>query len=307
MAETQPIHITPPPSARVSSYRRDSGPMFFAAIQAPTNASVNLNSTTAEETIQRRDLKCLAWVALLRLLSMLCYMAVLSIPRAYRFKFRDTRPHPVHHGEIRDYDLQWAWQNVLRQTRLSDTPGSLEEALAHPLGSSGLEESTLCWAKAVPQLIKGWKTIQFGSGILIPCCFTVLQIEPVLDKIVMRTLIVASAVLAIASFMCSTSYTLCPSRWLERCFLIQWLYASSSSAELDFWNFLSIPAIFLSWSLILFFVTVMLLSWGDSIDSDSSNSANSLFPWLISGLIILLCIVISIIQVYRTLRRLYMT
>ncbi|KAJ7886179.1 hypothetical protein B0H14DRAFT_2697945 [Mycena olivaceomarginata] len=120
------------------------------------------------------------------------------------------------------------------------------------------------WEDFVVSLIKEWKTLNVVSALLLSAILTMFQIPPAASDPVTRTTALLSLVSALMSLCYGCVY-------IVRFSTMGSMYRASKFAEearrtntliwWNVWTLLSMPAVFLAWSVVFFIVSIMSFVW----------------------------------------------
>ncbi|KAJ6579566.1 hypothetical protein DFH09DRAFT_1146919 [Mycena vulgaris] len=166
------------------------------------------------------------------------------------------------------------------------------------------------WEDFIGALIKEWKTLNVVSALLLSAILTMFQIPPVASDPVTRTTALLSMVSALMSLVYGCVY-------LVRFATMGSMYRASKFAEearktdtliwWNVWTLLSMPVVFLAWSVVFFIMSIMSFVWrtGSVVDPDERQS---LGPHAVLGPRIAITIVLLLGLLYfgliiATLRR----
>ncbi|KAF8173814.1 hypothetical protein K438DRAFT_1771979 [Mycena galopus ATCC 62051] len=129
------------------------------------------------------------------------------------------------------------------------------------------------WEGFITSLIKEWKTLNVVSALLLSAILTMFQIPPAASDPVTRTTALLSLVSALMSLCYGCVY-------IVRFSTMGSMYRASKFAEearktdtliwWNVWTLLSMPAVFLAWSVVFFIVSIMSFVWrtGSVLDPD---------------------------------------
>lgn len=134
---------------------------------------------------------------------------------------------------------------------------------ATPVVSPSLNRFKESWDEFMESLQKEWKTLNVVSALLLSAILTMFQVEGS-DQPVMRTAALIALICALWSLTFGCMYILRfstmksmhkASRWAEE--------AQKHSAGIwwNVWVFLSLPSVFLAWSVISFCVAILSFAW----------------------------------------------
>ncbi|KAF7354665.1 hypothetical protein MSAN_01380200 [Mycena sanguinolenta] len=132
------------------------------------------------------------------------------------------------------------------------------------------------WEDFITSLIKEWKTLNVVSALLLSAILTMFQIPPAASDPVTRTTALLSLVSALMSLCYGCVY-------IVRFSTMGSMYRASKFAEearrtdtliwWNVWTLLSMPAVFLAWSVVFFIVSIMSFVWrtGSVLDPDEAQ------------------------------------
>ncbi|KAJ6473208.1 hypothetical protein C8R45DRAFT_835429 [Mycena sanguinolenta] len=159
------------------------------------------------------------------------------------------------------------------------------------------------WEDFITSLIKEWKTLNVVSALLLSAILTMFQIPPAASDPVTRTTALLSLVSALMSLCYGCVY-------IVRFSTMGSMYRASKFAEearktytliwWNVWTLLSMPAVFLAWSVVFFIVSIMSFVWrtGSALDL---NEPQSLGPQAILGPRIAITVVLLLGLLYFAL------
>ncbi|KAJ7226624.1 hypothetical protein B0H12DRAFT_1001506, partial [Mycena haematopus] len=136
------------------------------------------------------------------------------------------------------------------------------------------------WEDFITSLIKEWKTLNVVSALLLSAILTMFQIPPAASDPVTRTTALLSLVSALMSLCYGCVY-------IVRFSTMGSMYRASKFAEearktnaliwWNVWTLLSMPAVFLAWSVVFFIVSIMCFVWrtGSVLDPDEPQALGS--------------------------------
>ncbi|KAJ7755177.1 hypothetical protein B0H16DRAFT_1372162 [Mycena metata] len=120
------------------------------------------------------------------------------------------------------------------------------------------------WEDFIGSLIKEWKTLNVVSALLLSAILTMFQIPPAASDPVTRTTALLSLVSALMSLVYGCVY-------IVRFSTMRSMYRASKFAEearrtktliwWNVWTLLSMPAVFLAWSVAFFIMSIMSFVW----------------------------------------------
>ncbi|KAJ7174446.1 hypothetical protein C8R46DRAFT_1080930 [Mycena filopes] len=133
------------------------------------------------------------------------------------------------------------------------------------------------WEDFIGSLIKEWKTLNVVSALLLSAILTMFQIPPAASDPVTRTTALLSLVSALMSLCYGCVY-------IVRFSTMRSMYRASKFAQearktdtliwWNVWTLLSMPAVFLAWSVVFFIMSITSFVWstGSVLDPDERQS-----------------------------------
>ncbi|KAJ7165891.1 hypothetical protein C8R46DRAFT_1096498 [Mycena filopes] len=133
------------------------------------------------------------------------------------------------------------------------------------------------WEDFIGSLIKEWKTLNVVSALLLSAILTMFQIPPAASDPVTRTTALLSLVSALMSLCYGCVY-------IVRFSTMRSMYRASKFAQVTWvqqilllisvWTLLSMPAVFLAWSVVFFIMSITSFVWstGSVLDPDERQS-----------------------------------
>ncbi|CAE7099997.1 unnamed protein product [Rhizoctonia solani] len=132
-----------------------------------------------------------------------------------------------------------------------------------PIVSPSLQRFKQSWDEFMDSLQKEWKTLNVVSALLLSAILTMFQVEGS-DQPVMRTAALIALVCALWSLTFGCIYILRFSTMRSMHKASRWAEEAQKHTTGIWWNvwvFLSLPSVFLAWSVISFCVAIMAFSW----------------------------------------------
>ncbi|KAG8729866.1 hypothetical protein FRC11_007862 [Ceratobasidium sp. 423] len=132
-----------------------------------------------------------------------------------------------------------------------------------PIVSPSLQRFKQSWDEFMDSLQKEWKTLNVVSALLLSAILTMFQVEGS-DQPVMRTAALIALICALWSLAFGCIYILRFSTMRSMHKASRWAEEAQKHATGIWWNvwvFLSLPSVFLAWSVISFCVAIMAFSW----------------------------------------------
>ncbi|KAH7335648.1 hypothetical protein B0J17DRAFT_667217 [Rhizoctonia solani] len=132
-----------------------------------------------------------------------------------------------------------------------------------PIVSPSLHRFKQSWDDFMDSLQKEWKTLNVVSALLLSAILTMFQVEGS-DQPVMRTAALIALVCALWSLTFGCIYILRFSTMRSMHKASRWAEEAQRHTTGIWWNvwvFLSLPSVFLAWSVISFCVSIMAFSW----------------------------------------------
>ncbi|KAK7053777.1 hypothetical protein R3P38DRAFT_2852086 [Favolaschia claudopus] len=156
---------------------------------------------------------------------------------------------------------------------LCTTPLPLPDEWTSAVVSPALIRFKHSWEEFITSLIKEWKTLNLVSALLLSAILTIFQIPSAESDPVTRTTALLSLVFALMSLCYGCVYVV-------RFSTMRSMYRASKFAEearktdtfiwWNVWTLLSMPAVFLAWSVIFFIICIMSFVWrtGSALDPE---------------------------------------
>ncbi|KAF8671768.1 hypothetical protein RHS04_08059 [Rhizoctonia solani] len=132
-----------------------------------------------------------------------------------------------------------------------------------PIVSPSLQRFKQSWDEFMDSLQKEWKTLNVVSALLLSAILTMFQVEGS-DEPVMRTAALIALVCALWSLTFGCIYILRFSTMRSMHKASRWAEEAQKHTTGIWWNvwvFLSLPSVFLAWSVISFCTAIMAFSW----------------------------------------------
>lgn len=179
---------------------------------------------------------------------------------------------------------------------------------APPNVSPALARFKVSWEEFIDTLIQEWKTLNVVSALLLSAILTMFQIDDANNEGVVRAA-------SLFSLICATWSLIYGGVYIMRFRTMHSMYKASIWAQKaqatktnilwNIWILLALPAVWLAWALIAFFVAILAFVWtsGSSADNPTPPSRSvELIPRLIvTGLFVLgLVYFVVVVQTFRS-------
>ncbi|KAG8935476.1 hypothetical protein FRC02_008027 [Tulasnella sp. 418] len=141
-----------------------------------------------------------------------------------------------------------------------------------PVVPPGLSRFKNAWEDFVETLLKEWKTLNVVSALLLSAILTIFQINGT-DQPVTRTAALCSLVCALVSLIYGCVYVVRFTAMKDMTKAARWAEEAQKDTAGILWNvwvFLSLPAIFLAYSVLFFCVAIMSYIWTTGTDHEPS-------------------------------------
>ncbi|KAJ7165582.1 hypothetical protein C8R43DRAFT_832680, partial [Mycena crocata] len=160
---------------------------------------------------------------------------------------------------------------------VTHAPLPVPEEWTPALVSPALVRFKHSWEDLISSLIKEWKTLNVVSALLLSAILTMFQIPPAASDPVTRTTALLSLVSALMSLCYGCVY-------IVRFSTMRSMYRASKFAEearktytliwWNVWTLLSMPAVFLAWSVVFFIMSIASFVWrtGSVLDPEERQS-----------------------------------
>ncbi|RDB16580.1 hypothetical protein Hypma_002740 [Hypsizygus marmoreus] len=128
------------------------------------------------------------------------------------------------------------------------------------------------WADFIDSLMREWKTLNIVSVLLMSAIIGTLQINVAFSDPLVRMSVFASLICALMSLIYGGMFIIRFSNMRRLHKAIEWAKAGESTSTAIFWNvwvLLAMPAIWLSWSLILYVIGIMSFIWRASSNGEA--------------------------------------
>ncbi|KAF8749724.1 hypothetical protein RHS01_09867 [Rhizoctonia solani] len=205
---------------------------------------------------RRRDTMLKCWDQALR---QMYRHFLLRLPSVYF-----TRVSKVfEEAELREYGVVGGKHKVKAKRRRILTFGANEREWTTPIVSPSLQRFKQSWDEFMDSLQKEWKTLNVVSALLLSAILTMFQVEGS-DEPVMRTAALIALVCALWSLTFGCIYILRFSTMRSMHKASRWAEEAQKHTTGIWWNvwvFLSLPSVFLAWSVISFCTAIMAFSW----------------------------------------------
>ncbi|KAJ3785829.1 hypothetical protein GGU10DRAFT_375436 [Lentinula aff. detonsa] len=157
-----------------------------------------------------------------------------------------------------------------------DLPLPLPEDWKSPLVSPSLIRFKLSWETFIDSLMREWKTLNVVSALLLSAILTMFQIEDAATDPLTRSAALLSLVCAIMSLSYGCIYIVRFGTMRSMYRASIWAEEAQKTKTLLWWNvwvLLGMPAVWMSWSMILFIVSILSFVWRTGAESDPHDRA----------------------------------
>ncbi|TFK67811.1 hypothetical protein BDN72DRAFT_74695 [Pluteus cervinus] len=120
------------------------------------------------------------------------------------------------------------------------------------------------WRGFVKALMKEWKTLNLVSALLLSAIFSMFQLPSISADPLTQSVALLSLICALISLLCGCLYIVRFGSMRRRVEAQAWFKEMTKVNPFIFWNgwiLLSIPAVWLSWSIILFILSILCFLW----------------------------------------------
>ncbi|KAH6916445.1 hypothetical protein BKA70DRAFT_1068372, partial [Coprinopsis sp. MPI-PUGE-AT-0042] len=120
------------------------------------------------------------------------------------------------------------------------------------------------WEGFIDSVMREWKTFNIISVLLLSAILTILQIDAAAKDAVTRYTALASLICALMSLLYGCMYIIRFGTMRKPYKAAEWALEAKKSGTSIFWNvwvLLAMPAVWLSWSLILYICCIMSFVW----------------------------------------------
>ncbi|KAG6854026.1 hypothetical protein C0991_011231 [Blastosporella zonata] len=133
-----------------------------------------------------------------------------------------------------------------------------------PLVSPALIRFKNSWEVFVDSLVREWKTLNVVSALLLSAILTMFQIPSAADDPVTRTVALLSLICALMSLSYGCMYIVRFGTMRSMFRAAKWAEEARKTDTLIWWNvwvLLAMPAVWMSWSMVLFIVAILSFVW----------------------------------------------
>ncbi|TFK67812.1 hypothetical protein BDN72DRAFT_879402 [Pluteus cervinus] len=128
------------------------------------------------------------------------------------------------------------------------------------------------WEKLVSSLVKEWKTLNLVSALLLSAIFSMFQLNTVSDDSLTRTFALLSLVCALMSLLYGCIYIIRFGSMKGPSEARAWFWELTKKREKivrawNGWTMLAMPAVWLSWSIVLFIISILCFLWRSRMDN----------------------------------------
>ncbi|PPQ92315.1 hypothetical protein CVT25_008521 [Psilocybe cyanescens] len=155
----------------------------------------------------------------------------------------------------------------------STTKGGLDvqifESSNVPLQYTRLKST---WEGFIDSVMREWKTFNIISVLLLSAILTILQIQSAADDPITRYTAIASLICALISLLFGCMYIIRFGSMRKTYKAAEWALEAKKTKTVIWWNvwvLLAMPAIWLTWSIILYIACTMSFVWRTSSQSDA--------------------------------------
>ncbi|KAJ3868124.1 MAG: hypothetical protein NXY57DRAFT_645881 [Lentinula lateritia] len=166
--------------------------------------------------------------------------------------------------------------NLAAAASVVDLPLPLPEEWSLPLVSSSLIRFKLSWEAFIDSLMREWKTLNVVSALLLSAILTMFQIEDAATDPLTRTAALLSLICAIMSLSYGCMYIVRFGTMRSMYRASIWAEEAQKTKTVVWWNvwiLLAMPAAWMSWSMILFIVSILSFVWRTGAESDPDERA----------------------------------
>ncbi|KAF8806788.1 hypothetical protein BYT27DRAFT_7101124, partial [Phlegmacium glaucopus] len=131
----------------------------------------------------------------------------------------------------------------------------------------------LTWEFFIDSVMREWKTFNIISVLLLAAILTVLQIQSAAEDPLTRYTALLSLMCALMSLLFGCIYIVRFGSMRKTYKAAEWALEAKSTKTLVWWNvwiLLAIPAIWLTWSIILYIVCIMSFVWRSTVTGTTS-------------------------------------
>ncbi|GLB33212.1 hypothetical protein LshimejAT787_0100970 [Lyophyllum shimeji] len=155
-------------------------------------------------------------------------------------------------------------------------PLPLPDEWAIPQVSPALIRFKLSWEAFVDSLLREWKTLNVVSALLLSAILTMFQIPSAADDPVTRTAALLSLICALMSLSYGCMYIVRFGTMRSMLRAAKWAEEARKTDTLIWWNvwvLLAMPAVWMSWSMILFVASILSFVWRTGSELDPLDRA----------------------------------
>ncbi|KAF9479302.1 hypothetical protein BDN70DRAFT_807293, partial [Pholiota conissans] len=131
------------------------------------------------------------------------------------------------------------------------------------------------WEAFIDSLIREWETFNIVSVMLLTAILTILQITTAASDPVTRYAALFSLICSLISLLFGCMYIIRFGTMRKTYAAVEWAKAVLDSSQSVIWNvwvLLCMPAVWLTWSIILFIVAIMSFVWRTNPANDSAST-----------------------------------
>ncbi|KAJ7257248.1 hypothetical protein B0H12DRAFT_1015421, partial [Mycena haematopus] len=141
------------------------------------------------------------------------------------------------------------------------------------------------WEGFIDSLLREWKTQNVVAALMLSAILTMLQIDAAAPDPIARTTAILSLISALMSLLFGSMYIMRFGTMRKMYKAANWADEAQKGTTSVIWNvwiLLAIPAVWLTWSIILFVTCIMAFTWRTGATDDlvsaalSSNAARGL-------------------------------
>ncbi|KAH6916441.1 hypothetical protein BKA70DRAFT_1092833, partial [Coprinopsis sp. MPI-PUGE-AT-0042] len=165
-------------------------------------------------------------------------------------------------GEIKKMALDSAASNT--KSRAFDAVWYLPKPQQMPPAYEDLRNT---WEAFIDSVMREWKTFNIISVLLLSAILTILQIDAAATDAITRYTALGSLICALMSLLYGCMYIIRFGTMRKPYKAAEWALEAQKSKTAIFWNvwvMLAMPAVWLSWSLILYICCIMAFVWRTS-------------------------------------------
>ncbi|KXN86815.1 hypothetical protein AN958_09611 [Leucoagaricus sp. SymC.cos] len=136
---------------------------------------------------------------------------------------------------------------------------------------------TVRWGCFIDDLQEEWRTLNLVSALLVPGILTMFQIVGSENDPVTRYIAFWSLISALLSLLFGCAFIIQFSRMRKPSIAIEWAFEArnSGSAFWSAWILLSLPVVWLTWSILAFIVCIMTFMWRSGAEAPDHLPAPS--------------------------------